>query len=138
MVFDTLQCKNCDDTIVFRESAQESLTADRLTNYTETKPLIVSCAACKHVYDYSRMTPIGTLTLSDPPPGDRRSLWQDDLSIACGKNDCEYCLSIRISRATGTTTAEVENELPDWVLHDLHCPMGHPIPRAWPPYLPPY
>ncbi len=128
MLFDTVQCNHCGSNIVFRVSKLPLPTDGRpRSSGVDVESLAISCPDCKHVYDYSRKMPFGTVSVSEPLPEGGKLHELFAVSLGCGQEGCEGRLLVVVPRAAGTTKNAVQDELEMWTLHDLRCTDAHPL-----------
>src|SRR4029077_8307120 len=99
----------------------------RDTSKRETQPLVLSCPECTHVYDYSDQTPRSIPTPWGEPESQAKTPTVFSFPLECDREDCDKLLLVIAPRRAGTTTDETLAEVPNWILHDLKCPAGHPI-----------
>ena len=127
MYCDQIQCKECYRFFVFRLSTPVSKYTHLDTLQRETTPLVLSCPECAHVYDYSDQTPQSVPT----PWGEMESRAKSPtvllVPLECDAEDCDTPLLVIAPRRAGTTKDQILAEVPNWILHDLKCPDGHPI-----------
>src|ERR1700736_4163366 len=127
MYCDQIQCKECYRFFVFRLSTPASKYTHQVTSQRETPRLVLSCPECTHVYDYSDQTPQSVPT----PWGELESRAKIPTAFSvlleCDREDCDRSLLAIAPRKAGTTKGDFLAEVPNWILHDLKCPDGHPI-----------
>jgi hypothetical protein len=127
MTVDQIQYKHCSQYSVFRRSKRAGLSRGQTLSETDTAPVAVSCPQCKHVYMYEfhETTPI--LWTEPQGPGARKHPNIFFVPLVCDAEGCEDELVVIAAREANTPTESVLSEVPNWTLHDLHCPNGHPI-----------
>jgi len=122
ILLDAITCQNCKRRSVYQPTKRGWQYAGRNASEMDTDPVAISCPHCTHVYEYEG---------PEPPPFPLGEATQYPIAfyvpLVCDQPGCDSPLRVKAVRPAGTTLEAVCHEVPNWTLHDLFCPRGHPI-----------
>lgn len=127
---DAAKCKHCGKDILYQLSTFESPLSDPKWKTKADPPQAVSCPECKNVYMIQDLQPTSIAVDHEQWAIQEKVPVVIAVQARCDDPDCKTPLTILAVRISGTTCADVLQELSKWTLHDLVCPKSHPVTRV--------